>query len=136
MGLSKSFSLKVKNLENVPAIIYVDNGEIKESDVLDGVNGTMLKVGDLEKLLDIYEDFVFKVDVTNKNQVVKLEQLDLILGKYIDDYFFRKELRTEMQKIRVRKDEDILTAIVDWIIKVFDNYEVGYTRNIYFSRWI
>ena len=40
-----------------------------------------------------------------------------------------------MKKIKVRKDEDILTAIVDWIIKVFDNYEVGYTRNIYFSRW-
>lgn len=88
------------------------------------------------KLLDVYEDYVFKVDIANKNQVVKLEQLDLILGKYIDDYFFRKELRSEMQKIRVRKDEDILTAIVDWIIKVFDNYEVGYTRNIYFSRWI
>ena len=88
------------------------------------------------KLLDVYEDFVFKVDIANKNQVVKLEQLDLILGKYIDDYFFRKELRCEMQKIRVRKDEDILNAIVDWIIKVFDNYEVGYTRNIYFSRWI
>lgn len=41
-----------------------------------------------------------------------------------------------MKKIRVRKGEDILNAIVSWIIKVFDNYEEGYTRNIYFSRWI
>ncbi len=56
-GYLKNISekLKVKNLENIPAIIYVNNGEIKENDVLDGVNGTMLKVGDLEKLLDIYE---------------------------------------------------------------------------------
>ena len=46
-----------------------------------------------------------------------------------------KTINDEMKKIKVRKDEDILTAIVDWIIKVFDNYEVGYTRNIYFSRW-
>lgn len=89
-----------------------------------------------EKLIGIYEDYVFKVNINDKNQVQKLEQLDLILNKYIDDYFFRKELMTEMQKIKVRKDEDILTAIVNWIISVFDNYEIGYTRNIYFSRWL
>ena len=88
-----------------------------------------------QRLIDVYKDFVFKVDLSNKNEVAKLEQIDKILDKYISDYFFRKELRNEMKKIKVRKDEDILTAIVDWIIKVFDNYEVGYTRNIYFSRW-
>lgn len=89
-----------------------------------------------EKLISVYEDFVFKVELTNKNQVRKLEQLDLILNKYVDDYFFRKEMIDGMKKIRVRKDEDILTAIVNWIIHIFDNYEAGYTRNIYFSRWI
>lgn len=89
-----------------------------------------------ERLISVYEDFVFKVELTNKQQVAKLEQLDLVLYKYIDDYFFRKELKTEMKKIRIRKDEDVLTAIVNWIIRVFDNYEVGYTRNIYFSRWL
>lgn len=89
-----------------------------------------------EKLISVYEDFVFKVDLNNKKQVTKLEQLDLVLNKYIEDYFFRKELKCEMKRIRIRKDEDILNAIVNWIIKVFDNYEVGYTRNIYFSRWL
>lgn len=89
-----------------------------------------------EKLISVYEDFVFKVDINNKKQVTKLEQLDLVLNKYIEDYFFRKELKCEMKRIRIRKDEDILNAIVNWIIKVFDNYEVGYTRNIYFSRWL
>lgn len=89
-----------------------------------------------EKLIDVYQEFVFKVDINNKKEVEKLEQLDSILSKYIDDYFFRKELKCEMKKIRVRKKEDILMAIVNWIIKVFDNYEEGYTRNIYFSRWI
>ncbi len=89
-----------------------------------------------EKLLDVYQEFVFKADLTKKSEVAKLEQLDLVLSKYIDDYIFRKELATEMKRIRIRKDEDILMAIVNWIIKVFDNYEEGYTRNIYFSRWI
>lgn len=89
-----------------------------------------------EKLIDIYQDYVFKVDPTKKNETQKLEQLDMILAKYIDDYIFRKEIKSEMKRIKIRKDEDILTAIVNWIIKVFDNYEVGYTRNIYFSRWL
>lgn len=111
-------------LRHCPNFYKIVNFEFFEDDLLS------------EKLIGVYEDFVFKVDITNKNQVVKLEQLDVVINKYIDDYFFRKELREEMQKIRVRKDEDILTSIVNWIIKVFDNYEVGYTRNIYFSRWI
>ena len=89
-----------------------------------------------ERLISVYEDFVFKVELTNKQQVAKLEQLDHVLSRYIDDYFFRKELKAEMKRITIRKDEDVLTAIVNWIIRVFDNYEVGYTRNIYFSRWI
>lgn len=89
-----------------------------------------------EKLIDVYEDFVFKVDLSKKNEVAKLEQLDIVLNKYIDDYFFRKELKESMLNIRMRKGEDVLTAIVNWIIGVFDNYEVGYTRNIYFSRWL
>ncbi len=89
-----------------------------------------------EKLIDVYQEYVFKINVNDKKEISKVEQLDSILSKYIDDYIFRKELKTEMKKIRVRKDEDILTAIVNWIIKVFDNYEEGFTRNIYFSRWI
>jgi len=47
--------LKVKTLEKVPAIIYVHNGKIEDSNVLDGINNTMLKISDLENLLDIYE---------------------------------------------------------------------------------
>lgn len=47
--------LNIKNLKNIPAIIYVKNGEILDSNILDGINGTMLKVEDLEQLLDIYD---------------------------------------------------------------------------------
>ncbi len=89
-----------------------------------------------KKLLDVYEEYVFQVELENKNAVMKLEQLDIILNKYIDDDFFRKEVKAEMRRIKIKKGEDILNAIVNWIIHVFDNYEVGYTRNIYFSRWI
>ncbi len=48
-------SLDIKDLEQIPAIIYVRNGEILDTNILDGVNGTSLKADDLEELLDIYE---------------------------------------------------------------------------------
>ncbi len=111
-------------LRHCPNFYKIMNFEYNEDDRLS------------EKLLNVYEEYVFKVDLNNKKEIAKLEELDVILNKYIDDYFFRKEIKASMKKIRIRKDEDILNAIVNWIIKVFDNYEVGYTRNIYFSRWL
>ncbi|MBQ7030789.1 MAG: hypothetical protein IJN13_00260 [Bacilli bacterium] len=48
------------NLENIPAIIYVNEGKILDSNVLDGVNDTKLKVSDFEQLLDIYEFEIIK----------------------------------------------------------------------------
>ncbi|MBE6156808.1 MAG: hypothetical protein E7161_03585 [Firmicutes bacterium] len=48
-------SLGIKDLKKIPALIYVHEGKILESNVLDGINDTLLKAGDLENLLDIYE---------------------------------------------------------------------------------
>ncbi len=47
--------LNISDLEKLPAIIYVKNGKIENATVLDGVKETMLKVADLENLLDIYD---------------------------------------------------------------------------------
>ena len=102
-------------LKHCPNFYKIMDFEYYEDDVLS------------EKIINVYHDFVFKVDINNKKSITKLEQIDFII---------RKELKAEMSRIRIRKGQDILEAIIDWIIKVFDNYEIGYTRNIYFSRWI
>lgn len=47
--------LKIDELNNIPALIYVNEGNILNSNVLDGLNNNMLKVEELEKLLDVYE---------------------------------------------------------------------------------
>lgn len=111
-------------LKHCPNFYKIMNFEYFEDDYLS------------EKIVSIYEDFVFKVDLKDSKQVKKIEQLDLVVNRYIDDYFFRKELKSGMMNIKIRKNEDILTGIVNWILNVFENYEIGYTRNIYFSRWI
>lgn len=47
--------LNIDNLKNIPAVIYVHNGEIKDENILDGVKDTKFKATDLQSLLDIYE---------------------------------------------------------------------------------
>ena len=52
--------LDINNLDNLPVIIYVHNGIINNNDILDGVNNNLLKVEDLENLLNIYEFEIVK----------------------------------------------------------------------------
>ena len=88
------------------------------------------------KLIDIYEEYIFSIDEKNTNNIKVIEQLDRILGKYVDDYSFRKEIKNGVLNIRVKRDANILESIVDALLRLFDSYEEGYTRNIYFARWI
>ena len=38
--------------------------------------------------------------------------------------------------IKVRRGTNVLECIVDSLLEISSNYEDGYTRNIYFARWI
>ena len=89
-----------------------------------------------EKLLNTYEDYIFNIDIHDEEEVKRIEILDLIINKYIDDYSFRKEIKSRVRDIRVARGDNIIESIVNALIKLFENYEEGYTRNIYFARWI
>ena len=89
-----------------------------------------------EKLISIYEDYIFNINEKDDNDIKKIEQLDFILGKYVDDYTFRKEIKNKVLNITVSRGTNVLESIVNSLIKLFENYEEGYTRNIYFARWI
>ena len=89
-----------------------------------------------DKLINIYEDFIFNIDENDNESIKKIETLDFILSKYIDDFTFRKEIKTRIYNIKIRRNDNIIESIVNALIKLFENYEEGYTRNIYFARWI
>lgn len=90
-----------------------------------------------EKLITIYEDYIFKIDLTNLEDIKTATKIDKVLCKYIEDYTFRKELRKELVEVRIKKScTDILKAIVESVITIFTRYEEYTTRNIYISRWI
>jgi len=89
------------------------------------------------KLVNIYKDFIFKIDIYNEFDIIKVQELDKTMGKYVDDYFFRKTLQKELLTIKVKKTAgDIVRIIVDSIINIFKKYEEDSTRKIYISRWI
>lgn len=88
------------------------------------------------KLISIYEDYIFNIDEKDEENIKKIGILDLVLGKYVDDYTFRKEIKNGVLNIRVKRGSDVIETIVNSLIMLFENYEEGYTRNIYFARWI
>lgn len=88
------------------------------------------------KLITIYEDYIFSIDERDKDAIDKIKNLDKILAKYVDDYNFRKEIKTNVLNIRVKRGTDVIETIVNSLISFFEDFEEGYTRNIYFARWI
>ena len=48
-------TLEVKNIEKIPAIIYVNEGKIAKNDILDGTSNNILSANELENLLGLYE---------------------------------------------------------------------------------
>lgn len=90
-----------------------------------------------DKLFSIYEDYIFKINLGSSEDIESVKQIDYVLGRYIDDYLFRKELSKELPKVKIKKNcPNVLQAIVDSIIAIFNNYQEYSTRRIYISRWI
>lgn len=89
-----------------------------------------------EKLIDIYEKFIFSTDISVPENILKIEKLDTVLYKYINDYCFREQVKTDMMTIKVRRGDNILDTIVSAILGFWDSYELLLTRKINITRWI
>ena len=89
-----------------------------------------------EKLITIYEDYIFDINVEDKKELSRVKELDTAIAKYIDDYIFRKEMKYHLVQVKIYNDEHLLENIVLSIIKIFTDYKEGLTTPIYLSRWI
>jgi len=89
-----------------------------------------------DKLINIYKNYVFSINIEDKEELKRVEELDRVLSNYVHDYLFRSTLQKEIITVKVKKDNNILKSLVDIIIKIFSNYEEYTTRKIYISKWI
>ena len=88
------------------------------------------------KLIEIYKSFL-KRSYLNNEELKELKQYDYVLGRYLDDYTFRKELKSEIVHIQIKRTcTDIIRAIVESVIKIYNNYLENSTRKITIARWI
>lgn len=89
-----------------------------------------------EKLLDIYQKYIFSVDINNSENIKKIEKLDRVMFRYINDFVFRKEIKQDITKVKVQRGENILESIVTAIINFFDKYDLIAIRRVPVTRWI
>lgn len=89
------------------------------------------------KIIKIYQEYIFKINIYNEEEVNEVMELDEAIGHYINDYLFRKQLKKEIVELKVKNDcRDILRYFIQAIIRIFNTYQEGTTRIIYISRWI
>ena len=90
-----------------------------------------------DKLITIYRDFIFKADLNDNHDLKMVKEIDYVLNKYTEDYLFRKEMKHEIVNIKIKRTcGDILRAIVENILNIFDNYLFNTTRKITIAKWI
>ncbi len=111
-------------LEKCPNFYRIVNFEYFEEDAI------------TEKLIKIYESFIFNIDISNNEDLETVKKIDYVLGKYIDDFLFRRKMQKEIMHVKVSKTGNVLKTIVESIIQIFNRYEEETLKNIYIAKWI
>ena len=116
---------------NKQVLNYCKNFEkIINTDFLEGDNLSW-------QLVHIYKDYIFSADLTNEEDIENVIEIDKVMARYVDDYMFRKTLKQELLKVKVKKScKDVIKTIVESIIEIFRKVEFEQTRKIYISKWI
>lgn len=90
-----------------------------------------------DKVIQIYQNFIFSINVRNKAELKKAVDLNTAVVRYFDDREFRTILNDFLKSLKVSKKEtNIIGFISGEIIKEYNKYVEGFTRNLYIPRWI
>lgn len=89
------------------------------------------------KLIQIFQEFVFSVDINSEKDIKIMNKLADSIIKYFDDGEFKKELINTMSNLKIKQGvENVLLYIAERIIESYDKYLEYYTRNLYIPRWV
>ena len=90
-----------------------------------------------DKVIQIYQSFIFSINVRKKDELKKAIDLNKAIVRYFDDRDFKKILTNFLTSLKVSKKEtNVIGFISGEIIKEYDKYMEGFTRNLYIPRWI
>ena len=90
-----------------------------------------------DKVIHIYQSYIFSINARNKNEMKKAVDLNKSVARYFDDREFRTLLNNSLTGLKVsRKETNVISFIANYIIKEYEKYMEGFTRNLYIPRWI
>ncbi len=89
------------------------------------------------KLIQIFQEFVFSIDVNKKEDICIINKMADSIIKYFEDGEFKKELIGTISNLKISsRIDNVLLFIAQKIIEAYDKYLEYYTRNLYIPRWI
>lgn len=90
-----------------------------------------------DKVINIYQSFIFSINIKSKSEIKKATDLNKAVVRYFDDREFRTLLNNFLSSLKVSKKEtNVIAFISNAIVKEYDKYMEGFTRNLYIPRWI
>ena len=90
-----------------------------------------------DKVIEIYQSFIFTVYINEKDQLKLISLLNNAVCRYFDDREFKKMLISSLSTLKIPKStKNVLGVIVGEIIKQYNKYMEGFTRNLYIPKWI
>ncbi len=112
-------------LKHTPSYYKIINEDFDEDDLITC------------KLIQVYSEFVFMVDLKDKELASDLEKIDEVMMKYFTNDDFRRELTKALTEMKIKKSIDnIVFFVIKCLNKTYEKFLESYTRNIYIPKWI
>lgn len=90
-----------------------------------------------DKVINIYQSYIFSINVNKKDEVRKASDLNKAVARYIDDREFKTLLNKYLMALKISKSiENVISYIAGCIIREYEKYMEGFTRNLYIPRWV
>jgi len=90
-----------------------------------------------DKVIHLYQSFIFSINIKNKGEIKKATDLNTAVVRYFDDREFRTLLNIFLSSLKVSRSEtNVIGFIANAVIKEYEKYMEGFTRNLYIPRWI
>lgn len=74
-----------------------------------------------EQLIDYYKSIVLKTQKLTENKLAKIKEFDSIMYRYINDYKFRKQFKSEIKRFKVERIIEFADKYYEHSIKSFES---------------
>jgi hypothetical protein len=105
------------NYNNISNYVYLENDYFSKS------------------LIDLYQDYVFSINIDNQEELNLLDSVNKAMEKYIKDYNFAKALKNYLKDYNMGADV-IIKDLMQKLVTFVSIYEEESLKHISNTKWI